>query len=637
MYHSISNEPETGHPYYWINTSPARFAEHMKFLHDNNYQVISLSRAVEIIQSSAVSSASHMDNLQQALPPNIPSRHVVLTFDDGYRDFYTEAFRVLRRYGYTATVFLPTAYIDGKHPGLKGKEHLAWDEVRELYRAGISFGSHTVNHPQLRDLGWPEIEFELQESKAVIESQLSESSSLVDRFNLQPASRNLQPATDSACKLPNHPVLVDSFCYPYKFPEQDQAFVSAFGRLLKGTSYTCGTSTRLGSMNTNDDVFCLKRLPVNTADDFALFSAKLSGDYDWMSLPQYSLKQVDHLTKGYFRQSPNQLAGCLAQPVNQPTNPLLADQQPATRTSQLASSSNHPTTKSPVSPSPRYVIITPVKDEAEYIGYTIKSVMNQTIRPLQWIIVDDGSSDNTRSIVERYAREHVWMSCISGGDSGPRMPGVRHIRAFYQGYERLDSGTWDYIVKLDGDLSFDEEYFERCFAHFKENSRLGIGGGVILNVTENRLVLEEGPLFHVRGATKIYSRECWLAIGGLIVSGSYDTLDEIKANMMGFETRSFPDMQVTHHRYTGKAYGKWAHSFKNGLNDYVSGYHPLFMITKCVKRFLQRPYSVDALGLVFGYCSGYVKKVPQVADSKLIKYLRQQQLRRLTFRPSIWR
>jgi biofilm PGA synthesis N-glycosyltransferase PgaC len=284
-----------------------------------------------------------------------------------------------------------------------------------------------------------------------------------------------------------------------------------------------------------------------------------------------------------------------------------------------------------------YVIITPVKDEEKYIEFTIKSVVKQTIKPLQWIIVDDGSIDRTREIIEGYSRQHKWIKGVYGGNHGLRQPGIRHIKAFYEGYARLDITAWDFIVKLDGDLSFDEDYFERCLAYFKENPRLGIGGGVILNFVKDNLIPENHPLFHVRGATKIYRRRCWDAIGGLIIAPCYDTLDEVKANMMGYKTRSFPDLKLIHHRYTGKAYGRWGSSVKNGLGDYISGYHPLFMIIKCAKRFMQKPYSIDAFGLLYGYISGYIKNVPQVSDEALIKYLRQQQLRRLTFRRSIWR
>jgi poly-beta-1,6-N-acetyl-D-glucosamine synthase len=285
----------------------------------------------------------------------------------------------------------------------------------------------------------------------------------------------------------------------------------------------------------------------------------------------------------------------------------------------------------------KYVIITPVKNEEAYLELTIKSVINQTVKPTQWVIVDDGSTDRTPEIIEKYSRECFWIKGVFGSDRGPRLPGVRHIKAFYQGYSQLDDETWDFIVKMDGDLSFGEDYFEKCFARFHDAPRLGIGGGVIINVTKAGLVPEKQPLFHVRGATKIYSHRCWNAIGGLFTLPSYDTLDEVKAHMLGFETRSFPDLPLTHHRYTGSAYGKWGGSVKNGVSDYISGYHPLFFASKCLTRFLLKPYSIDAWGHLYGYLSAFLKKTPQVPDSALIKYLRQQQLRKLTFRTTIWR
>ena len=107
--------------------------------------------------------------------------------------------------------------------------------------------------------------------------------------------------------------------------------------------------------------------------------------------------------------------------------------------------------------------------------------------------------------------------------------------------------------------------------------------------------------------------------------------------MLGYETQSFLDLKVNHHRYTGRAYGKWGNSVKNGLGDYISGYHPLFMLAKCLKRIVQKPYLVDALGLFCGYISGYVKGEKRVDDKSLVAYLRKQQIRCLTFRKSIWR
>jgi glycosyltransferase involved in cell wall biosynthesis len=284
-----------------------------------------------------------------------------------------------------------------------------------------------------------------------------------------------------------------------------------------------------------------------------------------------------------------------------------------------------------------YVIITPVKDEEKYIEYTVKSVIGQTVKPVEWVIVDDGSIDGTRDIIEAYSHEHSWIKAAYRDDRGARQPGLRHLKAFYDGYAKLESSDWAFLAKLDGDLSFAENYFEKCFEHFMENRRLGIGGGTILNVIEDRLVPERHPLFHVRGATKIYRRECWDDIGGIMMSPSYDTLDEIKANMLGYQTRSFPDLRVLHHRYTGKAYGRWGSAVKDGLCDYISGYHPIFETAKCVKRAIEKPFLINALGRLYGYWSGYVKRVQRVPDGPLIKYLRQQQIRYLTLRESIWK
>jgi glycosyltransferase involved in cell wall biosynthesis len=288
-------------------------------------------------------------------------------------------------------------------------------------------------------------------------------------------------------------------------------------------------------------------------------------------------------------------------------------------------------------PTVKYVVVTPVKDEEKYLQFTVESMVNQTIRPLHWAIVDDGSTDKTPEIIKACAEKHPWIKGVYGKDQGQRMPGIRHIRAFYQGLSALDAKGCDFIVKLDGDLSFEKDYFERCFMRFRENPKLGIGGGVILNVVADKLVPEKHPHFHVRGATKIYRRECWDAIGGIVVSQCYDTVDEVRANMMGYQTESFSEISLVHHRYTGNAYGKWGSSVKNGMANYLSGYHPLFMISKCAKRFLRRPYSIDAFGLAYGFTKGYAKKIPRAVDLETMRYLRRQQLRRLAFLPSIWK
>lgn len=285
----------------------------------------------------------------------------------------------------------------------------------------------------------------------------------------------------------------------------------------------------------------------------------------------------------------------------------------------------------------RYIIITPAKDEEKYIEQTIKSVASQTIKPLEWVIVNDGSTDNTGLILKDFAKRYPWINVVDRENKGTRKAGGRDIDVFYYGYKAMRSGDADFIIKMDADLSFDNDYFGRCFERFRNDARLGIGGGIIYQESNGAFVPEVGPLFHVRGATKIYRKECWEAIGGPINAPAWDTLDEVKANMLGWKTCSFNDIKLVHLRPTGAAYGAWRNLMKNGRMGYIAGYHPLFMVFRCFKRIAQKPYVIGSMALLCGFLSGYLRSLPQAQDKALIKYLRQQQLRRLFFRETIWR
>ena len=261
MYHSISDDPEAGYPYYWINTSPRRFAEHMRFLSDNQYKIISFSDAAGMIGSSGAA----QESITSSFHPAVEARYVVLTFDDGYQDFYTEAFPILKRYGFTATVFLPTGFIAEETLLFKGKKCLRWGEVCELASSGVQFGSHTVNHSELRNLTWDKVEYEVRKSKEVLE----------DRVGLA----------------------MDSFSYPYAFPEEDRRFTTRFRNLLMESGYANGATTIIGTARKGNDRLFLKRIPTNSNDDLVLLQAKLDGGYDWVKEIQYGFKLIKRVTK----------------------------------------------------------------------------------------------------------------------------------------------------------------------------------------------------------------------------------------------------------------------------------------------------------------------------------------------------
>jgi len=242
MYHSISEEPATAnHPYFLTNSCPRVFAEHMRFLHENGYETVSLTETIRCLKAGQTSPKS-----------------VVLTFDDGYDDFYTNAYPVMSLYGFNATVFLPTDYIGNEPRSFNNKRCLTWNQVRELHRAGVTFGSHTVTHPQLRSVAQRDLAYEVRHSKETLENEL-----------------------DSK---------IESFCYPYAFPEHDVRFRLALRSQLEESGYKHGVCTILGVARKGDDTFFLKRLPVNSCDDYRFLRAKLEGGYDWLHRFQYAAK-----------------------------------------------------------------------------------------------------------------------------------------------------------------------------------------------------------------------------------------------------------------------------------------------------------------------------------------------------------
>jgi poly-beta-1,6-N-acetyl-D-glucosamine synthase len=284
-----------------------------------------------------------------------------------------------------------------------------------------------------------------------------------------------------------------------------------------------------------------------------------------------------------------------------------------------------------------YIVISPVRDEAAHLRFTLESMIVQTVLPLEWIIVNDGSSDATGTIIEEYAARYPWIRAVHRNNRGFRKSGGGVVEAFNDGYASISRRDWDFIVKMDGDLSFEPTYFEKCFAFFAREERLGIGGGVICYVENGVKRFESCPSFHVRGATKIYRRACWEAIGGFWPAPGWDTVDEVKANMLGWTTRSFPELHLQHHRYTGAADGVWGGLVKNGRANYICGYHPLFMLAKCLARLTRRPYVIGSLALLYGFMSGYLKGLPKVTDQQTVSFLRRQQLGRLWGRETIWR
>jgi biofilm PGA synthesis N-glycosyltransferase PgaC len=277
----------------------------------------------------------------------------------------------------------------------------------------------------------------------------------------------------------------------------------------------------------------------------------------------------------------------------------------------------------------RYSVVTPVRNEAEFIEQTVESMIGQTVRPVEWIIVNDGSTDQTADIVARYAAQHPWMKLVNREDRGARKRGQGVVEAFYTGFDAL-TDDYDYVVKLDGDLSFEPTYFESLLQEFVSNPKLGIAGGGVYEQPDGRTWVLYIVSDQVRGATKVYRRQCFQEIGGLQPTTGWDGIDEWQARRLGWMVQSFPRPRIYHHRYTGTATGSVKSRVEEGNAAHFMGYHPLYLIARGLRHMFSRPYLVGGVAMIFGYLSAWLRRQERVPDRDLIRFIRHTQLRQLT-------
>jgi biofilm PGA synthesis N-glycosyltransferase PgaC len=283
---------------------------------------------------------------------------------------------------------------------------------------------------------------------------------------------------------------------------------------------------------------------------------------------------------------------------------------------------------------PRYVIISPVKDEERYVELTLRSVTEQTVLPMLWVIVDDGSKDSTPEIVRRFAARHSFIQLLRRVNTGARRPGSPVIQAFNDGYASLGPAGFDFIVKLDCDLSFGKDYFERLLQRFQDDERLGIASGIYLEADANGTwVPVMMPWYHAFGASKVVRWQCFEEIGGFPAAAGWDTVDEIRAMNQAWKTRHFEDLPARHHKREGTGIGPVRTSRMHGEIFYVTGGDPLFLFFKALHRLTVAPIPVNALALTLGYLAAVVRRKPRLVTSAEARCYRRLLRQRLLGRP----
>lgn len=283
----------------------------------------------------------------------------------------------------------------------------------------------------------------------------------------------------------------------------------------------------------------------------------------------------------------------------------------------------------------RYLLITPCRNEANYLRRTLNSVIAQSVLPARWVIVDDGSTDATPRILKRYADRYPWISVVTRADRGRRAVGPGVIEAFYAGLETVDLNAFDYICKLDADLILPPTYFERVMDEMIADPTLGnFSGKVYLCEPDGRLVPERMGDENAIGAAKFYRASCFKAIGGFVRQVSWDGIDGHLCRMKGWAARSAdrPELRIVHMRQMGASqHGLWAGRQRWGFGKYYMGSALYYVAAVALYRMFEKPYVVAGAGILWGYLKAMVGGAPRFEHPQFRRHLRRFELRSLLF------
>lgn len=278
-----------------------------------------------------------------------------------------------------------------------------------------------------------------------------------------------------------------------------------------------------------------------------------------------------------------------------------------------------------------YAIITPACNEIAYIRYTLDSVIAQTLPPAQWIIVDDGSTDCTADVVHGYAKKHPWIKLVKNTPhEAKRQGGGKVVRAFMRGYQALDVMDFEFIVKLDADLTLPPNYFEEISRAYELEPAIGMCGGYLSELSNGVWKKDKVASYHLRGAIKAYRKKCFEEIGGIRPVDNWDFLDEMTAIYSGWSVKILP-LEVRHHRPTSTLINKGLKfSFKMGQIYYKDGYDLFLLALRCMPYGLgTKPYLLSSAALILGFLASCLAKPEKDVNAGLEKFIRKFQYTRI--------
>lgn len=280
---------------------------------------------------------------------------------------------------------------------------------------------------------------------------------------------------------------------------------------------------------------------------------------------------------------------------------------------------------------PSIVIVSPVRNEIAYFEHTLESMVTQTVKPREWIIVDDGSIDGTFELASRYASKHPWITVLQKPDRGARAVGPGVVEAFYVGFSRIGEKA-DFVCKMDGDIRFSATYFEELLSKFESDPMLGAASGKPYLEISGRLVPEKTGDEMVAGQINFYRWQCFEDIDGFVREVHWDAIAFHRARMAGWKTRSFDEeaLRFIHLRLMGSSdRGVITGRKRWGKGQYFIGTHPFYLLAIVCYRALERPFLIGGLFIGVGYIQSALRRDRRYDFPGFRKSLRAWQMERL--------
>jgi len=290
------------------------------------------------------------------------------------------------------------------------------------------------------------------------------------------------------------------------------------------------------------------------------------------------------------------------------------------------------TKKSTMNSSNRYVLISPCRNEVDYMRSTLDSVVAQSLPPALWVVVDDGSTDETPAILREYASRHPWIRIVTRRDRGHRSVGPGVIDAFYAGYQTIEPSDFEFMCKLDLDLELPPRYFEILMQRMTDNPRIATCSGKAYVREAGTPVPERHGDDTSLGMTKFYRTTCFEKIGGFVREVMWDGIDNHRCRMHGWVACSWdePELRFIHLRPMGSSQDSiYVGRMRHGYGQYFMGTGPIFLLASALFRLNQKPYVLGSFAMMWGWLKAALQGKPRYEDMAFRRFLRRYQWRAL--------